>query len=191
MLKIFVRVFKFRLPFLKPLLFHQKDDRLLRNSFKSRYFAKFHSSTIPFRFSNISQNFSIRLELFSILQRDRTISLKVGKVKVIVSRIRAKRGRKQENIEALERKSGEGEARCLKFERVQRRIIGGGRGFEGCKTRDFMIRGYDSWATVNWFITASKGTFTKIGHARNIIAHRNALISLLFILLCWKVYIYS
>lgn len=94
MLKIFVRVFKFRLPFLKPLLFHQKDDRLLRNSFKSRYFAKFHSSTIPFRFSNISQNFSIRLELFSILQRDRTISLKVGKVKVIVSRIRAKRGRK-------------------------------------------------------------------------------------------------
>lgn len=54
-----------------------------------------------------------------------------------------------------------------------------------------MIRGYDSWATVNWFITASKGTFTKIGHARNIIAHRNALISLLFILLCWKVYIYS
>lgn len=30
---------------------------------------------------------------------------------------------------------------------------------------------------VNCFITASKGTFTKIGHARNIIAHRNALIS--------------
>lgn len=51
----------------------------------------------------------------------------------------------------------------------------GRRSFKVVK-REFMI-GDVSRPAVNCFITASKGTFTKIGHARNIIAHRNALIS--------------